>query len=360
VSSIDGFDVKDGDDFLDDIRHKLREATLAIPVLTPAYLDSEFCTWELGAIWAMGIDWVPVRVGVKPDMLPLLIKTRQAKELSKPSLGRIRSIIQKHKDMLSSDEAWEAKRDALLGNLATIEVALQPGWDSTASAIERVEARVGRASGRLLEATVRIREAGWIALTLGGDEPSRVFTNALREVSRTIRDLLQDTTGCPIRVAIKQLVTVEDDTDSGEHHGIRLGIQDLARDNPKHVRWTIDPVDGNTDFREIVIGNSEYFVSNRLSQLEGYENSHFPDRSPSYESTVVWPIRKIYEDEDDIIVGNARGTSDFLGFLCVDSVNPDAFSKYDECLVGVLAASLYLPLRLWSFEELLAEDPATD
>jgi hypothetical protein len=362
VSSIDGFDVDDGVDFLDDIRTNLSEATLAITLLTPAYLDSEFCTWELGAIWAMGIAWVPVRVGLKPDGLPLLIRTRQARELGKAALGSIRSEIQKQKDSNVSDERWEAKRDALLALMPQIESALRSEWDSTGPAIARVEARVGRASDKLLEAMERIREAGWIALTLalGREEPSRVFKGALRAVARAIRDLLQETTGCPIRVAIKQLVSTDDDTQGGDQNDIRLMVQDLARDRDTSVRRTLDPVDGNTDFREIVIGNAEYFVSNRLSQLEGYENSHFPDGPPTYEATIVWPVRKIYEDDDDLAGLRLNGTSDFFGFLCVDSTKPDAFSKYDELLVGALAAALYLPLRLWNFEELLSDSEEDD
>jgi hypothetical protein len=116
----------------------------------------------------------------------------------------------------------------------------------------------------------------------------------------------------------------------------------------------VDAVEDNTDFREIIFGDAEYFVSNRLSELEGYENSHYPNSTPPYESTIVWPIRKIYEDEDDFIGVEVTGRGDFLGFLCLDSKTPDAFSVYDEQLVGVLAEALYIPFRLWNFDEYVA------
>jgi hypothetical protein len=162
-----------------------------------------------------------------------------------------------------------------------------------------------------------------------------------------------ETTGCPIRVSIKQLISVEDD---GRGDEVRLAVEDLVRDKPGDLKWTVDPVEANTDFREIVFGDAEYFVSNRLSELESYENSHYRDSAPAYESTVVWPIRKIYEDEDDFIGLEVTDDGDFLGFLCLDSTSPDAFSVHDEQLVGVLAEALYIPFRLWNFDEYAARN----
>jgi len=241
-----------------------------------------------------------------------------------------------------------------------LEDILQAGWDSTPQASTRVEARVGQAVFKLLKVTEHIRDAGWLAVTREESEPSRVFTNALREVARAICDLLHDTTGSPIRVAVKQLVTIKEEGGDGNHGRLPMWVQDLARDNPNDVRSGMERVDSNSDFREILLGSSEFFASNRLSQLEGYENSHFPDRSPTYESTIVWPIRKIDEDVSHKKSVVPRTFNDFLGFLCVDSTEPDAFTKYDRWLVGILAAELFLPMRLWTLHESLPLPPTTN
>ncbi|MCL1898373.1 MAG: toll/interleukin-1 receptor domain-containing protein, partial [Micrococcales bacterium] len=274
VSSIDGCDVDDGEDFLVEIRTKLREATLAIPIITPAYLDSEFCHWELGAIWASDAMWFPLRLGIETDQLPTLIKTRQVKELGRGPLNGIRKRVQRLEEGRAvRDDLWRAECTSLLNEVPDIVTSLQGGWNTTSRNLERIEARVGQASGLLREAMYSIREAGWTALTVKAGEPSKAFRLSLRHVAKEIKRLFVHTTGKQIRVSIKQLVYEEGPPD-GEGPAIRLGAQELARDDPNHVRGATDLVDDNTALCHIVKGEEEYFFSNRLSALRGYKNSH--------------------------------------------------------------------------------------
>lgn len=58
-TSVDGFGVPPGVDFIATIRHHLEQTTVALPLITPAYLESRFCGWELGALWAAGKRMIP-------------------------------------------------------------------------------------------------------------------------------------------------------------------------------------------------------------------------------------------------------------------------------------------------------------
>ena len=359
ISSLDGFDVKDGNDFVSDIRQELATTDLFVPVVTPAYLDSEFCTWELGAAWAMELPWLPIRLGLSPDALPLLLKTRQVKPIGRPSLDRLSSEIQKLTGRTITDHNWGTARDKFLETLPGSHAQLLSNWKQTPRAQERHQARVGQSSKTLLEVMAHIREAGWLALRSQNDADPTAFKNMLRVTSRLTRQLFTQTTGCPVRVAIRQLIRLEGQVPTGQPNGSGLGVVDLVRDTHRNIRRRVDPVEATTAFNQIVQGAAEFFASNRLSAIPGFKGHHHPGSPTPYESTVVWPIRKPYEDTDVTnwfgLVGHDDYLGgDFLGFLCVDSPKPDAFTIQDQQLAGVIAEALYTPLRLWRFSEHLA------
>ena len=49
-SSVDGHNIATGADFVKYIRKQLADTKLVVPLVTPAYLDSLFCMWELGGL----------------------------------------------------------------------------------------------------------------------------------------------------------------------------------------------------------------------------------------------------------------------------------------------------------------------
>jgi hypothetical protein len=65
-SSDKGTGIPAGSNFADYIKTKMRESTFVVAVITPAYLESEFCIAELGAVWALADkDFFPLCV---PDV----------------------------------------------------------------------------------------------------------------------------------------------------------------------------------------------------------------------------------------------------------------------------------------------------
>lgn len=52
-STLEGLGIKRGANFIDFIKSKLSDSYFVIPILTPCYYESVFCTCELGATWAL-------------------------------------------------------------------------------------------------------------------------------------------------------------------------------------------------------------------------------------------------------------------------------------------------------------------
>src|ERR1700740_1478164 len=62
-SSEKGTGIPAGSNFVDYIRDKMQDAGFVVAVITPAYLESEFCLAELGAVWALADkDFFPLCV----------------------------------------------------------------------------------------------------------------------------------------------------------------------------------------------------------------------------------------------------------------------------------------------------------
>jgi hypothetical protein len=113
-TSLEGLGIPAGKDFLDVIKNELQEPELIISLISPNYLQSQFCLCELGASWAMSHNNLPLLVPplTYADLSPV-ISTKQAILLNDTSalngmLGQIIKILNKE-DVNQS--RWEAKRN---------------------------------------------------------------------------------------------------------------------------------------------------------------------------------------------------------------------------------------------------------
>lgn len=355
-SSIEGMDVEDGDDFIEVIKTQLNQATLVIPLITPAYLDSIFCMWELGAIWAMDLKTIAVRVEpVAPRDLPDLLRHRQVRPLGHASLIALSKSIANQTGEQPNEVVWAKERTKFLDAIPSILAELRVAWSSSPAAKLRANARVGEITETLVDAMERTREAGYFALTGSGDHYNRTFKMSLREAAREMARVFRTVSGHQVRVTLKQLIRI------GVGEGVSgLGVEDLVRDNANAVYAGIDKVSDNTDFESIVVRERDYFFCNDLTALaaEGkYKNSHVPEGDPiPYESTIVWPIRQVQHGDDNLGIEMTDNAHDLVGFLCVDAKEPGAFSQHEVDLGSVLAAALYFPLRIYLFDEYEDED----
>lgn len=60
----------------------LRSCRLAIPILTPQSLSSDWVRYEIGAFWALGKLVAPALLGVKSSELPAMLKQYQVRSIS--------------------------------------------------------------------------------------------------------------------------------------------------------------------------------------------------------------------------------------------------------------------------------------
>ncbi len=180
-----------------------------------------------------------------------------------------------------------------------------------------------------------IRDAAFLGLVAGDD--ARSLLRHLSGVTDAMRDVFDITTGTSCRIVLKQLQLDED----------KLIVFDLRR-SPGKTRKEPDGVKDNSDFESICAGTVPYFRCDDLHQVgSDYRNSSSssPKELP-YRSTVVWPIRKWLDDPTDAeVLQTLVEDQDLVGFLCVDSATPAAFSDSDVELGAAFADALYPLLR---------------
>lgn len=81
-SSGPGTGVPSGKDFKPYIENELQKTNFAIALITPSYFESAFCVCELGAIWVL-----------KPDFVPLLVPPLSYEHLKAVSTGLLAEKI---------------------------------------------------------------------------------------------------------------------------------------------------------------------------------------------------------------------------------------------------------------------------
>jgi len=157
-------------------------------------------------------------------------------------------------------------------------------------------------------------------------------------------------TGAPCRMCVKLLiaaddapgeVTLSEDANNADERWFNVktlyrhdGSHDPAKDQPT-------PLYRNSDFRQVwdQKHNSRCFFSNDLDAEPNYVNDHRAGNANDFEynSTIVWPIQK----------KKLSGNVDLIGYLCVDSLQKNAFQYNNDFYLGAAYAdSLYMVLAM--------------
>lgn len=348
-TSIDGYGIPTGQRFMNFIREQLRNTKLVVPVVTPAYLDSLFCQWELGAVWVRrGLPIFPIKVdSVAHDRLPAPLAELQVADVSSSGLRELARKVSTDFGVEFHDSIAATASEDLLRRYPNIVASLEVGWASTAQAKLRRAARYASASSHLHRAFHLERDASFLMVLHGAregasasvDTPSpdlaHQFVEAIRAVIVELAAYFTEVTGKPCRVTLKQFLEVAGDA---------YYAQDVARSNGP-LRPERDPIAGNTDFETILRADASFFWSNDLVQeiAKGYRNTHgVPGVDLTYMSTIVWPIRKqLANPQIAARIRSPLPDHDLLGFLCVDSPSPRAFIEADFETGAAVADSLY-------------------
>ncbi len=85
-TSIEGMNIRNGDDFREKIISEIKRSTAAILIITNNYKESEVCLNEMGAIWALDIKAFPlINDSLNFETIGFLLKVKQISKLSSDS-----------------------------------------------------------------------------------------------------------------------------------------------------------------------------------------------------------------------------------------------------------------------------------
>jgi hypothetical protein len=352
-SSIDGYGIEVGADFLRYIKEQLQNTELVVPLITPAYLDSTFCKWELGAAWVRDVDMFPIRVPqVRHDQLqgPLNV---QVADLTKSGLTKLAQRVAKRVGSKVESAIWEPKRDALLAKVPEMLHHSRQRWATTEAALHRRAARLADQSKQIHKVFHVLRDAS--AIKLGDDAHDNLdhFLNVFGYAAEEVATCFTGITGVACRITIKQVIDPGDGVPS---------VVDLARSPGTPVSRTPEPIGDNTDFKELLVGSSSYFKCNNIAELlerGEYENTHVRRGRLPYNSTIVWPIRKTLGRPPAVKrFKSISNWQDLIAYLCVDSAEADVFTESDVWIGAAMADAMYSVLRPWReyAEQLVTDD----
>ena len=122
-SSLDGYGIPSGANFVTYIKEQLLEPKVVVLVLTPAYFESKFCLSELGAAWIKSHDIFPILVPPLQyiDVKDVLLGIQVAKVDDDIKYNELHSTLTSALDFKpKSQTKWDTKRRAFLKAIAPI------------------------------------------------------------------------------------------------------------------------------------------------------------------------------------------------------------------------------------------------
>jgi len=208
-----------------------------------------------------------------------------------------------------------------------------------------------------------LADASWTLIE--GDRSEETFLHYLGEALRFLAETFTLITDSSCRASVKMAMASE----PGSGRDADVQVITLCRNEPvDNADNHRDLISNNTDFRQIFVETSLYFLCNDLpAQLnKGYQNSHWDEKLIQagiyeYRSTIVLPIGK------SRILNSQKGAPqrEIIGFLCIDTQVTNAFSAtYDIPIGQAFAQALHLALsrfrskQLSSTQETRSADPS--
>jgi TIR domain len=344
-SSVSRHGIPTGLAFVSYIRDKLGGTGLLIPIVTPAYLDSLFCMWELGAAWIQKTPVYPLLVDpVSANDLPLLLSGLEAKQIDQ-GLNALAERCAATIGVRIDRDTWRRAKQGFLADLPKATLEIKTGWATTPRSVERRRARVGAVASRIHHVHHLLRDITHTLFhpnTAANVMQQSLFWDSLTSVLDEMAAVFSELTGEACRMVIKQHVSDLANVEVGsESVGSSALVRDFVRSSNSHsVSPRFDRIQDNTDFREIYNGERNVYRCNDIAAAiseGGYENSHLAiDKPLPYSSTIVWPIRKM------LPAAGGERRQDLLGFLCVDSPTVDTFDDTDVQIGASFADALYV------------------
>jgi hypothetical protein len=343
-SSAEGMGIPVGDQLINHLESVLRNTSVVVQLVTPAYLRSEYCMWELGATWIRrSIQKFPMHV---PEINPADIREgplahRIMSPIDEVGLSELhRRICEKLKLTIRKPAKRTVERfiARVPGLVAESQIRYR---DLTWHKVER-KARIAEASHHIHKAFHHLRDAGYVKATIRTTD-SVQFREDVRASVDAMTNAFSLVSGAKCRMCIKKLeIQRQQGGEDSVQRSFLVSDRFRSGNEPQRAaRSVVDLVDLNTDFSSILNEEIDVFFSNDLVKLyrEGkYRNSHWDGlpTNPSYRSTIVWPIRKI--GGHPLSIPNYEPTGNELqvqyGYVCLDSKTTDAFDEQSDVQLG--------------------------
>ena len=123
-TSVDGYGITIGDDFLNAIKSELSDNSLVFFILSDQFMNSPVCLCEMGATWVLSKEHIPILIppfdyddikGVIPLTQGLKINESLKLNLLKEKVEQLFGIPSK-----LSQTTWERKRDRFITNIESL------------------------------------------------------------------------------------------------------------------------------------------------------------------------------------------------------------------------------------------------
>lgn len=162
-SSVDGQGIPLGVDFNDYMKDKIQNPKLVILLMTPRYMESQFCLMELGATWAKSHNALPIIVPpIKFNVVSNTLGLKQGWNITEHAKlvdlrDKIRSEIKDLEERIEHD--WDKKRETWKTDLKELLVNLAPATKVSANEYAEVQDALSLMKHELVELQKAYAEA---------------------------------------------------------------------------------------------------------------------------------------------------------------------------------------------------------
>lgn len=160
-TSLEGMGIPVGTtDYLEYLRAQLSDAGLVLPLLTPAFFDSEVCLIEIGAMWGLQMPAFPLLVPPVDyaRVERLLGKFQGARINQSAGLSQLHDQIVRTFGLTAATAMWEAKKASFEKKLPDLLQNLAEGTRVSAKEFNAAERRAAKLKLRTKKLQARIDE----------------------------------------------------------------------------------------------------------------------------------------------------------------------------------------------------------
>lgn len=127
ASSIDGYKIRIGSDWRDEIKQNIQNAKITFAIVTPNYKKSEICQNELGATWILSNRIIPLYIPpITPDNIGSLLSSLQVEQINHDKcIDRIRDVIKNELNLTDEEiptDKWNKKKQEFLSQFSSLNL----------------------------------------------------------------------------------------------------------------------------------------------------------------------------------------------------------------------------------------------